>query len=82
MPRRGKSFKVSLSSLPASSEQQVLEEKGTVLLRHLPTLFKGWVASAYILSCAPPACQVARERATQWHGGIAKGMLPAAADIK
>ena len=53
MPRREKSFKVSLSSLPASSEQQVLEEKGTVLLRHLPTLFKGWVASAYILSCAP-----------------------------
>ena len=53
VPRRGKSFKVSLSSLPASSEQQVLEEKGTVPLRHLPTLLRGgWRAPIYYL--APP----------------------------
>ena len=53
VPRRGKSFKVSLSSLPASSEQQVLEEKGTVPLRHLPTLLRGgWRAPIY--SLAPP----------------------------
>ena len=45
-----------------------------------PPLFQGWVASAYILSCAP--LLVMGERATQWRGGIAKGMLPAAADIK
>jgi hypothetical protein len=32
---------------------------------------QGWVASAYILSCAP--LLVRGERATQWRGGIAEG---------
>ena len=52
-PAGGKSFKVSLSSLPASSEQQILKEKGTVPLRHLPTPLRGgWRAPIY--SLAPP----------------------------
>ena len=37
----------------------------------LPTPVQGWVASAYILSCAP--LLVRGERATQWRGGIAEG---------
>lgn len=32
---------------------------------------RDWVASAYILSCAP--LLVRGERATQWRGGIAEG---------
>ena len=39
----------------------------------------GWRAPIY--SLAPPLL-VMGERATKWRGGIAKGMLPAAADIK
>ena len=42
-----------------------------------PPLHKGWVASVYILSCAPPLA--GRERATKWRGGICKGTLPSAA---
>ena len=65
---------------PSTGVGKFMEEKGTASLHPLPPLFQGWVASAYILSCAP--LLVMGERATQWRGGIAKGMLPAAADIK
>ena len=65
---------------PSAGVGKFMEEKGTASLHPLPTPFQGWVASAYILSCAP--LLVMGERATKWRGGIAKGMLPAAADIK
>ena len=50
---------------PASSQQP------EVCTTPLPTPVQGWVASAYILSCAP--LLVRGERATQWRGGIAEG---------
>ena len=51
---------------PAASSRQP-----EVCTTPLPTLVQGWVASAYILSCAP--LLVRGERATQWRGGIAEG---------
>ena len=41
--------------------------KPEVCTTPLPTPVQGWVASAYILSCAP--LLVRGERATQWRGG-------------
>ena len=65
-------FRVEAQSpLLANSEQHVYGGKSHPALHPLPTPVQGWVASAYILSCAP--LLVRGERATQWRGGIAEG---------
>lgn len=52
-------------------EPEAESRKPEVCTTPLPTPVQGWVASAYILSCAP--LLVRGERATQWRGGIAEG---------
>ena len=58
-----------------SREPEAGSRKPEVCTTPLPAPVQGWVASAYILSCAP--LLVRGERATQWRGGIAEG-TPAA----
>ena len=38
---------------PSAGVGKFMEEKGTAPQHPLPTPVQGWVASAYILSCAP-----------------------------
>ena len=56
---------------PNSREWGLGTREPEVCTTPLPTPVQGWVASAYILSCAP--LLVRGERATQWRGGIAEG---------
>ena len=54
---------------PSSGGRQGFEEMKSRHYAYLST-FRGWVESAYILSCAPPLA--GRERATKWRGGICR----------
>ena len=67
-PRSGEGGLPKARREPAAGSRQ--PEAGS---RHyaLAPPVQGWVASAYILSCAP--LLVRGERATQWRGGIAEG---------
>ena len=63
-----------------SQDPAASSRKPEVCTTPLPTPVQGWVASAYILSCAP--LLVRGERATQWRGGIADSRQPIAGSRK